>query len=123
MIDVMKHILIDVPCDLCSESYPISAELVRQSQEMLEAGCPGTSSYECAPLYYASLLPGPAVAHLVTALKEVEQGALRSGARCVRTDSASPPDPSRDVDFDTSRAWLGRWEDDGGAPSNPSGSV
>lgn len=86
MVDALKNIQIEVPCPVCSDTYSVSAAVVRESQRLLVEGCPGTWTYECPPLYYATLAPAHALDHLAIALDELEEGAVRRGAKGIRVD-------------------------------------
>jgi hypothetical protein len=91
MIDLLSEISIEVPCHVCSSSYFVPADVVRESQRLLAEGCPGTSSHECAPLHLATLLPARALEHLAMALDEIEEGAKLRGARSVSVDRTRAP--------------------------------
>ena len=56
MADPAARLEIEVRCRQCGELYFIQAQTVYASQRLMSAGCPGTSSYECAPRFYATLL-------------------------------------------------------------------
>lgn len=114
MIDLMSHLRVEVPCNACASSYFVSADLVHDSQRMLAEGCPGTSTYECPALYWATLLPARALGDLVSALDEVEKGALLSGARRVTLDYATETERPTPAPDDDDRAAIARWEQDGG---------
>ena len=121
MLDVMRHIQLEIPCSVCADSYSVSADTVRESQRLLAEGCPGTSSYECPPLFFATLLPAEALAHLVGALQEVERSALSRGSTAIWVEEpvlhASNPLPAAAREATRTCAAIARWEDDGGAPS------
>lgn len=115
MLDALKHIALEVPCPACSDSYSVSAETIRESQMLLAQGCPGTSTHECAPLYYATLLPARALDGLAVALRELERAAWARGARGVWVAAPEERDvSSSDVCWDVDPVALSRWEDDGG---------
>ncbi|MCZ7679342.1 MAG: hypothetical protein M5U28_11510 [Sandaracinaceae bacterium] len=114
----MPHILhqidVEVRCVQCGESYRLPAALIAASQRMLEEGCPGTSSHECAPAFYASLIEPVPLQALVRAWEEVQRSARAYGERVVLRER-----PLVDVPFQVPLVGevdpLARWEDDGGA--------
>jgi hypothetical protein len=64
MLNAMQELEVEVPCPVCSESYTVSVETIRESQRLIAEGCPGTSTCDCAAHYYATLLPPEAAAQL-----------------------------------------------------------
>jgi hypothetical protein len=108
MQDILRQIDIDVRCDECEGSYIVPASLVAVSHELLDEGCSGTSPYECAPSFYASLVDRAALEALVRAWRDVASSAA---AHAKGIDVRARPKVElvrRDV------AALARWEDDGG---------
>lgn len=111
MLDILSHVEIEVVCSACEERYFVPASTVLESQQLMAAGCPGDSSYECAPEFYATLVEPEALAQLAAAWNRVEQSARTHGNARPVLDNAGRVDEKRAE----ARA-IARWEDDGGAP-------
>ena len=109
MSDILKHILVDVHCEQCGD-FTVGADVILESQRLLEKGCPG-SPYECPPTLFAALLPKSALETLERAWSNV-QSVAKSPVRLVSFDDASSvgAHPRRTPEM---RA-IARWEDDGG---------
>lgn len=118
MVDLMRHLQVDVSCPECTEAYPVSVETVRECQRLVCEGCPGTSSYECPARYFAGLLAPAAVARLVEALQGLEDDARLHGGRRVRI--ALPPPELKTAasalrETEALEAAIVGWENEGGA--------
>lgn len=101
MTDSLKNIVVDVHCEQCGD-FTVGADVIADSQRLLEEGCPG-SSYECPPAVFAELLSESALA----SLQSEAQGTVRRISvdwSCVGACS---------LESLKSRA-ICRWEDDGG---------
>lgn len=86
MIDILKHISVDVHCDQCGD-FTIGADVIAESQRLLARGCPG-SPYECPPDLFASLLDPSALEALEKAWVDLES-AIQAPVRQVRLRDAS----------------------------------
>ena len=78
--DLLEHVLVTVPCNVCDDSYTVPASVVRTSQELLADGCSGTSSYECDATYYATLVEHDAIESLTHAWADFCRSATTHGA-------------------------------------------
>ncbi len=102
--DLLEHVHVKVPCNVCDESYTVPASVVRTSQQLLAEGCSGTSRYECDAAFYATLIDHDAI----ESLEHVWADFCRSAA----TD-----DLDRREDLD--RRALEQWETEGGRCDAP----
>jgi hypothetical protein len=78
--DLLDRVFVTVPCNVCDESYPVAASVVRTSQALLAEGCSGTSSYECDATYYATLVEHDAIESLTHAWADFCRSATTHGA-------------------------------------------
>lgn len=74
-LDLLQHLAIQMPCDVCGQHYAVSLRQVLLSQMMVHAGC--SADHDCPPLTYAALANE-------AALRDLEQDWWRV-LRSVRT--------------------------------------
>lgn len=77
MSDILKHVDVQVHCQQCGD-FIVSADVIAESQRMLEEGCPG-SPYECTPELYATLLDRSLLEKLALSWQAVERSARKQG--------------------------------------------
>lgn len=109
MKESLKSIVVDVHCGQCGD-FSVGADVIADSQRLLDEGCPG-SSYECPPELFARLLSESTLATLQSessGLQSAEQG---SSVRRISVDWSCVAACS--LHNLKSRA-ISRWEDDGG---------
>lgn len=116
MTNILEHCYVDVHCDQCGE-FAVRADVIAESQRLLERGCPG-STYECPPALLATLLERNALESLErawTTLQSTAHGpvqqvlvddALRVPRQAAKDEPAPPDEPLRRD--------MSRWDDDGG---------
>ena len=78
MSDILKHVDVQVHCQQCGD-FTVPADVIAESQRMLEQGCPG-SPYECTPELYATLLDRSLLEKLARSWEAVERSARRRGS-------------------------------------------
>jgi hypothetical protein len=125
--DLLEHVHVTVPCNVCDESYTVPASVVRTSQQLLADGCSGTSSFECDAAFYATLIDHDAIESLEHVWAQFCRSAGTHGGLGVtverddatgarRADEDSRP-PARRADED--RRPLEVWENEGGRCAQP----
>lgn len=81
MTDILKDLNLDVHCDRCGE-FTVAADVISESQHMLERGCPG-SPYECPAQLFATLVDKSALESLAKAWQDVQKSALCHDGRAL----------------------------------------
>jgi len=71
IMDLLKSTILEVECAQCDVAYSLPLVVVKESQELLDAGCPG-NDYECAARYFAGLIDSAALEQLAVAWRAVE---------------------------------------------------
>ncbi len=115
MTNILEHCYVDVHCGQCGE-FAVRADVIAESQRLLEQGCPG-STYECPPALLATLLERSALESLEqawttlasTAHDPVQQVTLDDALHVPRQATEGAPAPDEELRWDVSR-----WDDDGG---------
>lgn len=79
MNDRLKDVMVDVHCRQCGD-FTVGADVIAESQHLLETGCPG-SPYECPATLFASLLDLAHLGALETAWSGLGSAARESGRR------------------------------------------
>lgn len=85
MKDRLSDVLVDVSCHQCGD-FTVAADVIAESQRLLESGCPG-SPYECPAVLYASLLDPAALDALRAAWSDLGRSARASGRRVTICDA------------------------------------
>lgn len=52
-VDLLQHLAIQMPCEVCGQHYAVTLRQVLLSQMMVHVGC--SAEGECPPLTYAAL--------------------------------------------------------------------
>lgn len=108
--DLLEHVHVTVPCNVCDETYSVPASVVRTSQQLVAEGCTGTSRFECDAAFYATLIDHDAIESLERVWAEFCRNAGSHGGVGVTID----PEPASTRRADADRRALQRWENEGG---------
>lgn len=108
--DLLEHLQLILPCNVCGTAYTIPASLVRDSQQAIADGCCGSGAITCDAEFYAGLLAPEAIAELARAWEAFRHSAEHLGGLGVALHDAVVM--ARPAELD--RLALQRWEDDGG---------
>lgn len=76
-MNVLETSVLQVECAQCDVGYSLPLAVVKDSQDLLEKGCPG-NDYECAARYFAGLVNSEALEQLSTAWQAVEDSVNKS---------------------------------------------
>jgi hypothetical protein len=119
--DLLEHVHVKVPCNVCDESYTVPASVVRTSQHLLAEGCSGTSRYECDAAFYATLIDHDAIESLEHVWADFCRSAATHGGLGVSVDTSADHDrrDDRDRRVDLDRRALEQWETEGGRCDAP----
>ena len=114
--DLLEHLQLVLPCNVCGTTYMIPASLVRDSQQAIADGCCGSGAITCDAEFYAGLLAPEAIAGLTRAWEAFRDSAEHLGGLGVALgETVMFVDPA-EVD----RLALQRWENEGGScPQTP----
>lgn len=113
--DLLDHLHVKVPCNVCDESYTVPASVVRTSQQLLADGCSGTSSFECDAAFYATLIDHDAIESLQHVWAEFCRSAGTHGGLGVTVERDATGARRADED----RRSLQVWENEGGRCAQP----
>ena len=108
--DLLDHLELILPCNVCGTAYTIPASLVRISQMAIAEGCSSSGAVTCDAEFYAQLLAPEVIAGLTRAWEAFVHGAEHGGGLGVKLREtavmANSAEPGELV--------LQRWENEGG---------
>ena len=124
-MNILDHVAITVPCNLCSDEYNVPASVVFEGQRVIAGGCPGCSDYECEPRFVATLVDPQALAALEAAWARFEASVIaHGGAGAVLV--ALPAVVRSKLEEVTDKIYgakaIQRWETEGGRCMDAGGS-
>jgi hypothetical protein len=108
--DLLDHLELILPCNVCGTAYTIPASLVRVSQLAIADGCSGSGAVTCDAEFYARLLAPEVIASLTAAWEAFLDGAEHGGGLGVKLRETAVMANSAEVD----ELVLERWENEGG---------
>lgn len=108
--DLLDHLELILPCNVCGTTYTIPASLVRDSQQAIVEGCCSSGAITCDAEFYARLLAPEVIASLTRAWEAFLHGAEHGGGLGVRLRET--PFLLNAVELE--QVELQRWENEGG---------
>lgn len=109
--DLLEHVEIVVPCNVCQTTYGVPVSLVRDSQRLVAEGCTGSGVHACDAAFYAGLLAPEAIDRLADAWDAFQRSAAQHGGLGVDLRATAAPHELAIFDL----CALHRWEDEGGS--------
>ena len=108
--DLLDHLDLILPCNVCGTAYTIPASLVRVSQLAIADGCSSSGAVTCDAEFYAQLIAPEVIADLTRAWEAFLHGAEHGGGLGVKLrEPAVMADPA-----ELDERVLQRWENEGG---------
>jgi hypothetical protein len=90
-MDILDHVALVRSCELCDDTYEVSARTVRAAETMLEGACPVDSDRECPQLQYAAMNDPALLDRLRDAWADVESAASLRGCELALSDVGHAP--------------------------------